>query len=75
MKKVAADLTAKDRKKLPTESFGIPEERRFPMPDASHVRLAWAMRHRAKNVKNIAALENRIKARAKELGVELKDKA
>lgn len=37
-----AKLTAKDRKQLPKEEFGLPEERKFPMPDASHAANAKA---------------------------------
>lgn len=31
-----AKLTAKKRKKLPKSDFGMPGERKFPMPDKSH---------------------------------------
>ena len=33
-------LTAEQRRNLPEDSFGIPSERRYPMPDAEHVRMA-----------------------------------
>jgi len=31
-----AKLTTKGRKKLPASSFGLPEERKYPMEDAAH---------------------------------------
>lgn len=37
-----ADLTAKDRKKLKDSQFGLPEEHKYPLTDASHVRSAMA---------------------------------
>lgn len=30
------ELTSKKRKKLPKSSFGLPGERKYPMPDRSH---------------------------------------
>lgn len=29
-------LTAKSRSKIPTSEFGLPGERKYPMPDRSH---------------------------------------
>lgn len=37
-----AKLTTKVRNKLPANIFGLPEERAFPMPDASHAQNALA---------------------------------
>ena len=37
-----ADLTAKKRKALPKSSFGLPGERKYPMPDKSHAANAKA---------------------------------
>lgn len=31
-----AKLTTKARKKLPASKFGIPSERKYPMPDKAH---------------------------------------
>jgi len=31
-----AKLTTKKRKKLPSRDFGLPKERKYPMPDKSH---------------------------------------
>ena len=33
-------LTTKDRNKLPDDVFGLPKERKYPMPDEEHVRKA-----------------------------------
>jgi hypothetical protein len=47
-----AKLTTSKRKKEPNREFGLPEERKYPMPDASHARNAKAraseMEHQAK---------------------------
>ena len=37
-----ADLTTKKRKSLPKSDFGIPGERKYPMPDKPHARNAKA---------------------------------
>ena len=37
-----AKLTSKNRNKLPASSFGMPGERKFPMPDKSHAANAKA---------------------------------
>lgn len=29
-------LTSNERNKIPSKEFGIPSERKYPMPDASH---------------------------------------
>ena len=31
-----AKLTSKQRKKIASTSFGLPQERKYPMPDKSH---------------------------------------
>lgn len=47
-----AKLTTSKRKKEPGKDFGLPEERKYPMPDASHARNAKAraseMEHQGK---------------------------
>lgn len=47
-----AKLTAAKRNKEPKKEFGLPEERKFPMPDKSHARNAKArasqMEHKGK---------------------------
>lgn len=35
-------LTAKQRKKLPKSDFGMPKQRKYPMPDKSHAANAKA---------------------------------
>ena len=35
-----AGLTASEKKKLPDSAFGLPDQRRYPMPDEKHVLLA-----------------------------------
>ncbi|MDE5842740.1 MAG: hypothetical protein K2H35_03265 [Muribaculaceae bacterium] len=35
-------LDSEERKELPSDMFGLPERREFPMPDAAHVRAAEA---------------------------------
>lgn len=37
-----AKLTAATKKKEPSADFGLPKERKYPMPDASHARNAKA---------------------------------
>ena len=37
-----AKLNAKARKAIPTSEFGMPGERKYPMPDASHAANAKA---------------------------------
>jgi hypothetical protein len=37
-----AELTTKQRKKLPKKDFGLPSEKKYPMPDKSHAANAKA---------------------------------
>ena len=37
-----AELTERKRDSLPTSKFGLPEEKKYPMPDKSHARNAKA---------------------------------
>ncbi len=37
-----AKISYKARKKIPTKEFGLPGERKYPMPDASHAKNAKA---------------------------------
>lgn len=47
-----AKLSAKSRNKLSKKSFGLPGERKYPMPDKSHARAAKSraseMEHKGK---------------------------
>jgi hypothetical protein len=38
-----AKLTTKSRKALPKQSFAVPAQRSYPIPDQNHARLALAM--------------------------------
>lgn len=37
-----ADLTSKERRALPAKSFGMPDSKKYPMPDKSHAANAKA---------------------------------
>lgn len=41
-----ARLSTKRRKKLPASTFGLPEERAYPMPDRKHAAVAKAYAER-----------------------------
>ena len=65
-------LSSKSRKKLPKSDFGMPGEKKYPMPDKSHARNAKAraseMAHKGKLSKSseakIDAKANRILGKA-----------
>ena len=60
-----AKLTAAARKSIPTSKFGMPKQRKFPMPDREHAGLAKS--YATKMVRNgqlSAATAARIKAKA-----------
>ena len=63
-------LTTEARKRLKDEDFGIPEERKFPLHDATHVRSAASYFHKAPEGKR-KALAARIVAAAKSHKVEI----
>ena len=64
-------LASKERKKLDTSEFGIPELREFPIHDAAHVRAAEAyFRYAPEEYK--AQLARNILAKAHLLGVNKK---
>lgn len=50
-----ADLTAKKRNALPASKFGLPGERKYPMPDKSHAANAKARASQMKNEGRITA--------------------
>lgn len=68
-----AKLTSAQRKNLPADQFGLPEERAFPMPDEAHVRLAIAYFHTCppNKRKELASNINRI-AKSYNMKVKLK---
>lgn len=50
-----ATLSSKTRNKLPKSSFGMPGERKYPMPDKSHARNAKARASQQYNKGNISS--------------------
>lgn len=64
-------LTAKERKELDNSQFGLPEDRRYPMPDATHVRIAEAYFHYAPDSEKPELARN-ILQKAQEFGVNIK---
>lgn len=66
-----AKLSSEQRKNLPEDVFGLPEDRAYPMPDESHVRSAITYFHSCPpdKKKELAANINRI---AKKYGMKLK---
>jgi hypothetical protein len=66
-----ATISSKDRKALPNEIFGLPEDRKFPLTDEAHVRKAIQYFKFAPPAKRVVLAKN-INARAKELGMRLK---
>jgi hypothetical protein len=55
-----AELKAKTRNKLPKSEFGMPGERKYPMPDKSHARNAKA---RASQMEKAGKLSESSKAK------------
>lgn len=55
-----AKLTAAKRKKIPKKEFGLPGEKKYPMPDKSHARNAKA---RASEMENKGKLSASSKAK------------
>ncbi len=64
-------LTAEGRHELPDSDFGLPEEHKFPMPDAAHVRAAESYFHYAPDDKK-RELARRILQKADQFGVEVR---
>jgi len=52
-------LSEKQRDKLPKSEFGLPEERKYPMPDKSHARNAKARASQAHEAGRITAAEEK----------------
>jgi hypothetical protein len=58
-------LTTQKRNSLPKSDFGLPGERKYPMPDASHARDAKARASSAEKHGDLTATErDRIDAKA-----------
>ena len=54
-----AELTTKRRNAEPRSDFGLPEERKYPMPDKSHARNAKARAAQQEKKGNLTAAEER----------------
>jgi len=54
-----AQLTEKKRDSLKESQFGLPEERKYPMPDKSHARNAKARAAQQKKKGTITAAEEK----------------
>ena len=65
-----AELSAEERNELKASQFGLPEERKFPLTDAKHVRSAISYFHTCPEDKK-AQLATRIKSAAKKFGDEI----
>ncbi len=52
-----AELSEEDRDDLPKKDFGLPDERKYPMPDKSHARNAKARAKQQYNKGNITKAE------------------
>ena len=57
-------LDTEERKELNDSDFGLPEERKYPMPDATHVRAAESYFQKPELAHNILR-------KAKEFGVDV----
>lgn len=65
-------LSAADRKDLPSSDFALPKERRYPIHNAKHVKLAWRMLNAGNlDAKEKAEAKRRILERAKKLDVDV----
>jgi hypothetical protein len=53
------ELSTKKRNAEPKSEFGLPEERKYPMPDKSHARNAKARASQQKREGNLTAAEKR----------------
>jgi hypothetical protein len=54
-----ATLTTKKKNAEPNSDFGLPEKRKFPMPDASHARNAKARASQAENAGKLSAADKK----------------
>jgi hypothetical protein len=60
-----AKLTAGERKKMPGSKFGLPGERKYPMPDKAHARLAKSDAAKEENAGKLSkAAEEKIDRKA-----------
>lgn len=64
-----AKLTAKERTHLPSSSFGLPSEKKYPMPDASHAANAKARAAQAVKAGRMSeSTKQKIDAKANRVG-------
>ena len=54
-----AELSTKKRNAEPKSEFGLPEERKYPMPDKSHARNAKARASQQEKKGNLTAAEKK----------------
>jgi hypothetical protein len=54
-----AELTTKKRNAEPKSDFGLPDERKYPMPDKSHAANAKARASQQKKKGNLTAAEEK----------------
>lgn len=54
-----ARLTERERDRTPDREFGLPEERKYPMPDESHARNAKARAEQQHEQGNLTDAEKR----------------
>ncbi len=63
-----AELTAKARKKIPKKEFGLPGEKKYPMPDRAHAANAKARASQMeKEGKLSASSKSKIDAKANKI--------
>ncbi|HEY6569807.1 MAG TPA: hypothetical protein VIZ22_05930 [Candidatus Limnocylindrales bacterium] len=53
------ELSTKKRNAEPKSEFGLPEERKYPMPDKSHARNAKARAAQQRNEGNLSAADKK----------------
>jgi hypothetical protein len=54
-----ARLTAAKKNKEPSKEFGLPEQRKYPMPDATHARNAKARAAQQEKKGNLSAADKK----------------
>ncbi len=54
-----SELTTKKRDAEPTSDFGLPEERKYPMPDKSHARNAKARASQQRHEGNLSVADKK----------------
>ena len=54
-----AELSTRKRKAEPKSDFGLPDERKYPMPDKSHARNAKARASQQKEEGNLSAADKK----------------